>query len=70
MSLLEITPYLNAVENYDRPVDPDRRTEREKYLGKLLHTILGTCLVAGRATSVFRLVGDANGWEAWRRVVV
>eukprot|EP00972_Heterocapsa_arctica_P074303 10966303-Heterocapsa_arctica.AAC.1 len=70
MSLLEITPYLDAVEDYDRPVDLNRCTEREKYLGKILHTILGACLVAGRAKAVFRLVGDANGWEAWRRVVV
>eukprot|EP00972_Heterocapsa_arctica_P086653 12773456-Heterocapsa_arctica.AAC.1 len=68
MSLLEITPYLDAVESYGRPVELDRCTEREKYLGKLLRTILATCLVAGQAKSVFRLVGDANGWEAWRRV--
>eukprot|EP00972_Heterocapsa_arctica_P078937 11640310-Heterocapsa_arctica.AAC.1 len=40
MSLLKITPYLDAVENYGRPVELDRCTEREKYLGKLLHTIL------------------------------
>eukprot|EP00972_Heterocapsa_arctica_P100965 14882044-Heterocapsa_arctica.AAC.1 len=70
MSLLEITPYLDAVENLNRLIDLKQCTDREKYLGKLLHTILGTCLLAGRAKSVFRLVGDANRWEAWRRVVV
>eukprot|EP00972_Heterocapsa_arctica_P102663 15131518-Heterocapsa_arctica.AAC.1 len=64
MSLLEITPYLSAVEAYGRPVELEHCTKREKYLGKLLHTILATCLVSGRAKSVFCLVGDANGWEA------
>eukprot|EP00972_Heterocapsa_arctica_P115988 16450789-Heterocapsa_arctica.AAC.1 len=70
MSLLEITPYLEAVENSNRSIDLSQCTDREKYLGKLLHTILDTWLLAGRAKSVFRLVAESNGWEAWRRVAV
>eukprot|EP00972_Heterocapsa_arctica_P065873 9721160-Heterocapsa_arctica.AAC.1 len=47
-----------------------RLTERERKLSKLLHAILATCLTTGRAQSVFRLVPEANGFEAYRRVLL
>eukprot|EP00972_Heterocapsa_arctica_P022371 3290863-Heterocapsa_arctica.AAC.1 len=70
MTLLDITPYLDRVERINVAIDMGRLTDRERNLSKLLRTILVTCLTAGRARSVFRLVPETNGFEAWRRVLV
>eukprot|EP00972_Heterocapsa_arctica_P091032 13431694-Heterocapsa_arctica.AAC.1 len=70
MSLLEITPYLDALEKINQPIAINLCTDREKYLGRLLHTVLATCLLSGRAKSVFRLTQIGNGWEAWRRILL
>eukprot|EP00972_Heterocapsa_arctica_P047449 6997030-Heterocapsa_arctica.AAC.1 len=49
MSLLEITPYLDALENINQPIDINQCTDHEKYLGRLLRTVMATCLLSGRA---------------------
>eukprot|EP00972_Heterocapsa_arctica_P005377 795981-Heterocapsa_arctica.AAC.1 len=70
MTLLDIAPYLDRIECIDGEIEMGRLTEREQNLCKLLHTILATCFTTGRARSVFRLVPDANGFEAYRRVLL
>eukprot|EP00972_Heterocapsa_arctica_P016395 2418126-Heterocapsa_arctica.AAC.1 len=70
MTLLDITPYLDQIERINVEIEMGRLTEREPNLSKLLRTILATCLTAGRARSVFHLVPQANGFEAYRRVLL
>eukprot|EP00972_Heterocapsa_arctica_P084278 12416063-Heterocapsa_arctica.AAC.1 len=70
MSLLDIAPYLDMIECVESEIVMERCSLREQNLSKLLHTILASCLTTGRARSAFRLVPDANGFEAYRRVLL
>ena len=69
MELLNLTPYLLAIDRMVEPIDFDRLTPEEQVLTKLLHTILRSCL-EGRARSIYKLVDRANGFEAWRRLLM
>ena len=65
MELLNLTPYLLAIDRMVEPIEFDKLTAEEQVLTKLLHTILRSCL-EGRARSIYKLVDRANGFEAWR----
>ena len=69
MELLNLTPYLLAIDRMVEPIEFDRLTPEEQVLAKLLHTILKSCL-EGRARSIYKPVDRANGFEAWRRLLM
>eukprot|EP00972_Heterocapsa_arctica_P039240 5781885-Heterocapsa_arctica.AAC.1 len=63
MNLLDITPYLDAIERIADDIVLERCTPMEQYYSKLLYTVLSACFTMGRARSVFKLVPNANGFE-------
>eukprot|EP00972_Heterocapsa_arctica_P051410 7562305-Heterocapsa_arctica.AAC.1 len=70
MNLLDITPYLDAIERIQDKLIYKRCAPHEQYLSKLLYTVLSACFTTGRARTVFKLVGNATGCEAYRRVLL
>ena len=69
MELLNLTPYLLAIDRMVEPIEFDKLTLQEQTLTKLLHAILRSCL-EGRAKSIYKLVTRANGFEAWRQLPI
>eukprot|EP00972_Heterocapsa_arctica_P052776 7768656-Heterocapsa_arctica.AAC.1 len=60
MNLLDITPYLDAIERIADDIILERCTRLEQYYSKLFYTVLSACFATGRARSVFKLVPNAN----------
>eukprot|EP00972_Heterocapsa_arctica_P012339 1810748-Heterocapsa_arctica.AAC.1 len=60
MNLLDINPYLNAIEHIVDEIVLERCTPLEQYYSKLLYTVPSACFTTGRARSVFKLVPNAN----------
>ena len=69
MELLNLTPYLLAIDRMVEPIESDKLTPQVQTLTKLLHTILRSCL-EGRAKSIYKLATRANGFEAWRQLLI
>eukprot|EP00972_Heterocapsa_arctica_P100591 14832311-Heterocapsa_arctica.AAC.1 len=65
MNLLDITPYLDAIEKITDEIVMSRCAPHEQNLSKLLYTVLNSCFTVGRPRSVFKLVPNANGFEAY-----
>eukprot|EP00972_Heterocapsa_arctica_P077507 11433374-Heterocapsa_arctica.AAC.1 len=70
MNLLDITPYLDAIERIQEEIVLERCTPLEQYYSKLLYTVLSACFMTGRARSVFKLVPNASCFEAYQRVLL
>ena len=69
MELLNLTPHLLAIDRMVEPIEFDKLTPQEQTLTKLLFTILRSCL-EGRAKSIYKLVTRADGFEAWRQLLI
>ena len=71
MELLNLTPYLLAIDRMVEPIEFDRLTPQEQTPTKLLNTILRSwsCL-EGRAKSIYKLVPRANRFEAWKQLLI